>query len=125
MNNLAYPNESEQYRNARNALLEEEIAVRKHIEAVAAERRALPAGGKVPEDYLFERIGDNDMPQQDRDVAALRPPSHSDPVQLHVTARSAQRRALCAPTCSTRSMGASHVGHTRLLSKAGLTDRYF
>jgi predicted dithiol-disulfide oxidoreductase (DUF899 family) len=55
MGHLAFPNESAEYRAARNALLEEEIALRARIEAVAAKRRALPPGGEVPEDYLFER----------------------------------------------------------------------
>ena len=63
MTNLNFPNESAAYRAARNALLAEEIALRRHAEAVAAQRRALPEGGKVPEDYLFERIGANGMPE--------------------------------------------------------------
>ena len=64
MTHLTYPNESAAYRKARNALLAEEIALRKHIESVAAQRRALPPGGEVQEDYLFERIGENGMPEQ-------------------------------------------------------------
>src|SRR5580658_5764110 len=64
MEHLRYPNESAEYRVARNALLEEEIALRKQIEAVAAKRRSLPPGGKVPEDYVFERIGSNSMPEK-------------------------------------------------------------
>lgn len=48
------PNESPEYRRARNALLAEEIELRRHIERVAALRRKLPAGGEVPEDYAFE-----------------------------------------------------------------------
>ena len=63
MTHLTYPNESAEYRAARNALLAEEMALREHIEAVAARRRALPPGGTVPEDYVFERIGKNDMPE--------------------------------------------------------------
>mgnify|MGYP000880793780 CR=1 FL=1 len=43
------PNESTEYGEARNALLVEEIALRRHIEAVAAQRRALPPGGIVPD----------------------------------------------------------------------------
>jgi predicted dithiol-disulfide oxidoreductase (DUF899 family) len=39
---LSFPNESAEYRKARNALLAEEMALRKHIESVAAQRRALP-----------------------------------------------------------------------------------
>lgn len=63
MAHLTYPNESAEYRAARNALLAEEMALREHIEAVAAQRRALPPGGTVPEDYVFERIGKNDVPK--------------------------------------------------------------
>jgi predicted dithiol-disulfide oxidoreductase (DUF899 family) len=44
--------------------LDEEIALRTQIEAVAAKRRSLPPGGKIPEDYTFERIDDNRMPQK-------------------------------------------------------------
>jgi len=53
-NKSHFPNESAEYRNARNALLAEEIELRRHIERVAALRRSLPLGGKVPEDYSFE-----------------------------------------------------------------------
>lgn len=42
-----YPNDSAEYRNARNALLAEEIELRRHIERVAAQRRALPPGGEA------------------------------------------------------------------------------
>lgn len=54
MEHLHFPNESAEYRRVRNALLEEEMALRRQIERVAAQRRALPPGGVVPEDYLFE-----------------------------------------------------------------------
>jgi predicted dithiol-disulfide oxidoreductase (DUF899 family) len=64
MEHLSYPNESGQYRQARNALLDAEIALRAQVEAVAAQRRALPPGGEVPEDYAFERIGANGMPER-------------------------------------------------------------
>jgi predicted dithiol-disulfide oxidoreductase (DUF899 family) len=49
-----FPGESAEYRRARNDLLAEEIELRRHIERVAAQRRALPPGGAVPEDYRFE-----------------------------------------------------------------------
>jgi predicted dithiol-disulfide oxidoreductase (DUF899 family) len=61
---LSLPNESAAYRKARNALLAEEIALRRHIEAVAAQRRALPPGGEVPEDYVFERIDKHGRPEK-------------------------------------------------------------
>jgi predicted dithiol-disulfide oxidoreductase (DUF899 family) len=48
MEDIHYPNESAEYRAARNALLDDEIALRAQIETVAAKRRALPPGGEVP-----------------------------------------------------------------------------
>ena len=53
-NKSHFPNESREYRHARNVLLAEEIELRRHIERVAALRRALPPGGGMPEDYTFE-----------------------------------------------------------------------
>jgi predicted dithiol-disulfide oxidoreductase (DUF899 family) len=53
-NKTQFPNESPEYRQARNGLLAAEIELRRHIEQIAALRRALPAGGAVPEDYGFE-----------------------------------------------------------------------
>jgi len=54
MEHLHFPNESAEYRRVRNTLLEEEMALRRHVERVAAQRRALPPGGMVPEDYRFD-----------------------------------------------------------------------
>jgi predicted dithiol-disulfide oxidoreductase (DUF899 family) len=53
LNKTHFPNESEEYRRARNALLAEEIELRRHIERVAEQRRALPPGGLVTRDYSF------------------------------------------------------------------------
>ena len=53
-NRVRYPNESADYRRARDALLAEEIELRRHIERVAEQRRALPPGGPVTKDYRFE-----------------------------------------------------------------------
>ena len=52
-NGVRFPNESGQYREARDALLAEEIELRRHIERVAEQRRALPPGGSVPKDYVL------------------------------------------------------------------------
>ncbi|MBC8073153.1 MAG: DUF899 family protein [Deltaproteobacteria bacterium] len=49
-----FPNDSEGYRTARLTLLAEEIELRRHVERVAAQRRALPPGGEVPQDYVFQ-----------------------------------------------------------------------
>jgi len=56
-NHVRFPNESDEYRRARDALLAEEIELRRHLERVAEQRRALPPGGKVPKDYEF--VGEN------------------------------------------------------------------
>ena len=50
-NTAHFPNERAEYRAARNGLLAEEIELRRHIEHVAALRRALPSGGEVPHDF--------------------------------------------------------------------------
>ena len=50
------PNESQDYRSARDKLLAEENALREQIERVAALRRQLPVGGEIKEDYEFEEI---------------------------------------------------------------------
>lgn len=47
----AYPNDSAGYRAARTALLAEEIELRRHIERVAEQRRALPPGGEIAQEY--------------------------------------------------------------------------
>jgi predicted dithiol-disulfide oxidoreductase (DUF899 family) len=54
---ITFPGESAEYRAAREALLEREIELRRMTEAVAAQRRALPPGGPVPEDYAFHGDG--------------------------------------------------------------------
>jgi predicted dithiol-disulfide oxidoreductase (DUF899 family) len=56
-NPVRIPNESAEYRKARTALLAEEIELRRHIERVAEQRRALPPGGAVTKDYRF--VGEN------------------------------------------------------------------
>jgi predicted dithiol-disulfide oxidoreductase (DUF899 family) len=54
---VTFPGESPEYRAARNRLLEQEIELRRSMEAVAAQRRELPPGGVVPEDYVFQSAG--------------------------------------------------------------------
>lgn len=51
---MQFPNEDRKYRAAREKLLKAEMALRRQVEAVAALRRKLPAGGGVPEDYEFD-----------------------------------------------------------------------
>jgi predicted dithiol-disulfide oxidoreductase (DUF899 family) len=51
---LRYPNESRAYREARDALLEEERALIEKKKAVAKRRRSLPLGGELKQDYIFQ-----------------------------------------------------------------------
>jgi len=55
---IRFPGESEEYRRERNRLLEAEVGLRRAIEDVAAQRRSLPLGGVVPDDYRFEEASD-------------------------------------------------------------------
>lgn len=50
---VTLPNESPEYRAARNALLSAETELRSRIEEVANLRRSLPKGGAIPQDYAF------------------------------------------------------------------------
>ena len=56
-NHACVLNESSEYRQARDALLAEEIELRRHIVRVAEQRRALPPGGEITKDYQFEGKG--------------------------------------------------------------------
>ena len=63
---IEFPGESEEYRAARNRLLEQEVELRRATEAVAASRRELPPGGPIPEDYSFQGGGADGAPAQVR-----------------------------------------------------------
>jgi predicted dithiol-disulfide oxidoreductase (DUF899 family) len=54
---ITLPGESLEYRVARDRLLEREIELRRAMEAVAAARRALPPGGPIKVDYVFQGSG--------------------------------------------------------------------
>lgn len=54
LHDTRFPGESDEYRRAREDLLRAEIALREHEEAVAEQRRRLPLGGAVPQDYEFK-----------------------------------------------------------------------
>jgi predicted dithiol-disulfide oxidoreductase (DUF899 family) len=60
---VTFPNESAEYRAARDAVLAKEVELRRLTEEVAAGRRGLPPGGEVSGDYLFERIGSDGEPE--------------------------------------------------------------
>ncbi len=53
---MSYPNESAAYRNARSRLFQAELKLRDHLEKIARQRRALPSGGSLKEDYVFDEL---------------------------------------------------------------------
>jgi predicted dithiol-disulfide oxidoreductase (DUF899 family) len=59
---ITFPGESAEYRAARDRLLEQEIELRRSMEAVAFARRRLPPGGVVPQDYVFQGQGPDGDP---------------------------------------------------------------
>jgi predicted dithiol-disulfide oxidoreductase (DUF899 family) len=59
---IEFPGESAEYRAARDRLLEQEIELRRAMEAVAAARRGLPPGGVVSQDYMFQAQGPGGAP---------------------------------------------------------------
>jgi predicted dithiol-disulfide oxidoreductase (DUF899 family) len=62
VHHIHFPNESAEYRKARNALLEDEMELRRQVEKVAARRRTLPPGGTVSQDYTFQGQGADGKP---------------------------------------------------------------
>jgi hypothetical protein len=58
MSDLRYPNESREFRDARDLLLKDERELADKVKAVAAKRRNLPLGGQLKEDYVFQWAND-------------------------------------------------------------------
>lgn len=63
MGELRYPNESREYREARDALLKDEQELVEKVQAVAEKRRSLPRGGPLKEDYTFQWANDGKVGQ--------------------------------------------------------------
>jgi predicted dithiol-disulfide oxidoreductase (DUF899 family) len=53
MADVRFPNESPDYRAARDALTRAETDLTRQLEQVAEQRRNLPPGGEIPGDYVF------------------------------------------------------------------------
>ncbi len=51
-----WPGEDEAYREARNALLQAELDLERHLLSVAKLRQTLPPGGALKQDYIFEQL---------------------------------------------------------------------
>jgi predicted dithiol-disulfide oxidoreductase (DUF899 family) len=61
MSELRYPNETKDYREARDALLKDEQELVDKIKSVAAQRRKLPPGGQLKEEYVFQWANDEKL----------------------------------------------------------------
>ena len=73
---VTYPNESSEYRLARDILLKEEVALRGHVERIAGLRRSLPDGGLTKENYNFVNLDGAsvavaDLFSDDKDTLAI------------------------------------------------------
>ena len=64
MSELRYPNESREYREARDQLLKDEQELIAKVKAVAAKRRTLPPGGALKEDYVFQWANEGKIGQE-------------------------------------------------------------
>lgn len=58
MSELRYPNETREYREARDELIKDEQELIDKVKALAAKRRTLPRGGELKEDYTFQWASD-------------------------------------------------------------------
>lgn len=56
LHQVQFPAETSEYREKRNELLAAEVALKEQTARVAALRSKLPLGGKLKEDYEFERL---------------------------------------------------------------------
>jgi len=54
---ITFPNETSDYRAARDKLLKAELELRAKVDEIAGLRRTLPFGGEVKEDYMFDAQG--------------------------------------------------------------------
>lgn len=61
MSEPKFPNENQEYREARESLLKEERELVEKVKSVAARRRQLPPGGRLKEDYVFQRANDGSV----------------------------------------------------------------
>jgi len=98
MHDKRFPNESESYRSARDELLRAEVELRAHVEKVAAQRRRLPVGGRLKEDYLFERMGPGGNVEQVR-LSELFAPG-KDSLVIYSFMYGPTARAAC-PSCTS------------------------
>lgn len=101
MPDVTFPGECSAYRTARKDLLAAELALKDQRETVAALRRALPLGGVVPQDYVFQE-GPADLSQDgsvvETSLSALFAPDQPNLIVAHVMMGPDAEKA--CPMCS-------------------------
>ena len=126
---MIFPNETPAYREARRELLAREVALRREMEAVAAEIRALPPGGEIPEDYEFDHIGADGAPAKVRLSELFRPGTdalivyhYMFPRHLNDQTASPEQRSGSRAAAGGRAMPVLY-GAARQLGTAGRAPR--
>ena len=99
-NPVRHPNESDEYRRARQELLVEEIELRRNTERVASLRRQLPPGGEVTGDYHF-------VAEDGSDVSLTDLFGEQDSLIIYSYMFGPQREAPC-PMCTSLMGGLDH-----------------
>jgi predicted dithiol-disulfide oxidoreductase (DUF899 family) len=99
-NTTRHPNESDEYRRARQRLLVEEIELRRHMERVAEQRRQLPPGGEVPAEYHF-------VAEDGSDVTLADLFGEHDTLAIYSYMFGPQREAPC-PMCTSHMSAFEH-----------------
>jgi predicted dithiol-disulfide oxidoreductase (DUF899 family) len=99
-NTITHPNESDEYRTARQHLLVEEIELRRQMERVAELRRNLPTGGAVPTDYRF-------VAEEGNEVTLTELFGEHDTLVVYSYMFGPQRAAPC-PMCTSFMGGLDH-----------------
>jgi predicted dithiol-disulfide oxidoreductase (DUF899 family) len=99
-NPIRRPNESDEYRAARQELLVNEIELRRQADRVASLRRGLPLGGEVPADYRF--VGEDGSEVSMTDLFG-----DHDTLIIYSYMFGPQREAPC-PMCTSLMGGIDH-----------------
>ena len=84
MSELRYPNESREYRDARDSLLKDEQELVDKVKAVAAKRRNLPPGGQLKEDYVFQWANDGKVGKSVKFSELFARQEHAAALLIHV-----------------------------------------
>jgi len=84
MSEPRYPNESTEYRDARESLLKDEQELVDKIRSVAERRRNLPTGGQLKEDYVFQWANDGKVGKSVKFSGPVCRQEHAAALLIHV-----------------------------------------